>query len=65
MSSRNADETPVRSSWRHGFILVYSVNAAWKNIWFIYKGLYDVPHNAGADPAGDLTRLHRHSLEPE
>lgn len=30
---------------------------------FIYKDLYDALGNAAADPAGDLTRLSRHSLE--
>lgn len=36
---------------------------ALKNICFIYKDFYDMLHNVTADPACDLTRLYRHSLE--
>ena len=46
-----------------GYFKVYVVATAWKNICFIYKDFYDVLHNVTADPARDLTRLYRHSLE--
>lgn len=39
------------------------VEAAWKNICFIYKDFYDVLHNLTADPVRDPTRLYGHSLE--
>lgn len=45
------------------YFKVYAVGAAWKDICFIYKDIYDVVHDVTADAACDLTWLHRRSLE--
>lgn len=46
-----------------GCFKVHAVDAARKNISFIYKEFYDALRNATADLTCDPTRLHRRSLE--